>query len=96
MMKRRSGKAYMTSVKRIRTLSMRPPNQPADRADRHADQQDDDLDDDRDAHADPGAVHEAAEQVTADLVGAEEVAPGSAAAAAGRRWRRRPAMSWSW
>ena len=29
MMNRRSGKAYITSVKRIRMLSVRPPNQPA-------------------------------------------------------------------
>ena len=53
---------------------MRPPNQPGQRADRHANAQDHDLDDDRHGHADPRAIQEPAEQVTADLVGAEHVA----------------------
>ena len=36
-------------------------------------QDDDDLDDERDGDADPGPVEQAAEQVTPELVGAEDV-----------------------
>ncbi len=72
----------MMSVNRIRRLSVRPPNQPAMRADRDADEQDDDLDDERDADADARPVEQPAEQVAAKLVRPEDVAR--------RAWRQRP------
>ena len=63
----------MTSVKRIRKLSSRPPNQPAERTDRDADDEDDDLDHEGHGDADPGTVEEPTQEVTAQLVRAQDV-----------------------
>ena len=52
---------------------MRPPNQPAMRADRDADQDDDGLDHQRDRDADARPVEQAAEQVAPELVRPEDV-----------------------
>ena len=68
----------MTSMRRIRRLSVAATEPAGERADGHADGEDHDLDDDRDRHADPRAVEQAAEQVAPDLVRPQDVsgAPG--------------------
>ena len=55
------------------------------RTDRHADEDDDGLDHERDGDADPRPVEQTAEQVTAELVGPEDVAGGE-------RWQRAVAV----
>ena len=53
---------------------VRAATEPArERADRHADEDDDGLDDEGDRDADPGPVEEPAQQVTTELVRAEDV-----------------------
>ena len=69
----RRGKAYMTSMKRVRNRSGRPPTIARQRADRHADRHDDDLGAEPDQHRHARAVDHPREQIAPELVGAERV-----------------------